>query len=105
MQVSAWKNCKNSEIGQTYGIRVGIRNRNQYFDTNWREIKVEIDSSSYTFLLTNGFWKQCPEFCDRGNLPVIRNWLQKYKTLQWKENKPPKVKLVSLGSGRFRLLP
>lgn len=105
MQASAYKKCKSHEIGDSYGIRIHLKDRDKYFKKEWKQIEVEIDGITYIFSLTVGFWNKCPEFREHTNLPVIRQWLQKYKTLQWERNKPPQVKLVYLGSRKFRLLP
>ncbi len=99
MQASAWHGG-----GSTYGIRVGKPNRDKYFDRSWKYIQVEIDGEFHEFELTNGFWNKCPEFRDRGTL-VIRQWLHRYRSLQWPLGQPPKMKLVPLGNGRFRLEP
>ncbi|WP_427157005.1 hypothetical protein ACQFX9_16575 [Aliinostoc sp. HNIBRCY26] len=102
MQASAWKNGIGKYIN--YGIRIRKNNRDEFFDRTWKEIKVEIDSETYNFTLTSTFWTTCPEFRD-GKEKVIRHWLEKYKALTWTKRKPPKVELVSLGYGKFRLLP
>jgi hypothetical protein len=62
MQVSAWNDGAN-----TYGIRVGIPNRDEYFDPSWTEIEVEMEGHFQRFVLTPGFWSHCPEFRDRGH--------------------------------------
>jgi hypothetical protein len=99
MRATAWSNG-----GGTYGIRVGLRNRDRYFDPNWSSVDVEIDDEVYTFSLTAGFWNRCPEFRDRG-APIIRDWLSSHKTLTWPTRKPPSVELVPLSGNRFRLQP
>src|SRR5438128_1051802 len=98
MQASAWNDGAN-----TYGIRVGMSNRDRYFDPTWKVIEVEIDGRSHQFALTPGFWNQCPEFRDRGST-VIREWLRLHHTLDWPSGNPPQFELVSLGSNRFRLV-
>jgi hypothetical protein len=99
MRASAWNDGKT-----TYGISVGKPNRKKYFNPDWKVIKVEIEGHFHTFDLTPGFWKDCPEFRDRGK-PVIREWLQRHRSLKWPRGQPPKVELVPLGNGEFRLLP
>ena len=98
MEAKAWCNGQ-----QTYGIRVGNRNRTQYFNEDWTTITVELDGAFHEFNLTDGFWNKCPEFRDRDGL--IRDWLERHKTLDWPTGKPPKVQLVPIGSRRFRLIP
>jgi hypothetical protein len=99
MQASAWNDGAN-----TYGIRVGIPNRDAYFQRGWSEIEVEMDGRLHRFRLTPGFWHKCPEFRDRGT-PVIREWLWRHYTLPWPRGKPHPVQLIPLDGCRFRLLP
>jgi hypothetical protein len=97
MQASAW-----NDGGTTYGIRVGLPNRDRFFDPSWREIEVEIDGEIHQFPLTDGFWRQCPEFRDRGT-PVVREWLRRHRMLKWPKGDPPRMELIPLGGNRFRL--
>lgn len=100
MIVTAWCNGIS-----TYGIRVGIPNRRQYFEENrWTEIQVEMDGIINIFSLTDGFWKECPEFRDKRK-PLIKNWLKKYKTLKWPKGVPPKMELIQLEGNQFKLVP
>ncbi|WP_022943106.1 hypothetical protein [Psychromonas hadalis] len=98
MKVSTWFGSK------TYGIRVGITNRNQYFDSSWESILVVIDEDEYRFTLTKGFWNKCPEFRDKGR-PIIKNWLLKHKTLNWPKGQTPKMELLSMNANKFKLIP
>ena len=98
MEATAWCNGQ-----QTYGIRVGSRNRSMYFDESWTTIAVELDGAFHEFQLTDGFWRKYPEFRDCAGL--IRDWLERHKMLDWPTRKPPKVQLVPIGSRRFRLIP
>jgi hypothetical protein len=97
MRVKGWKNG-----GGTYGIRVGSPNIRKYFDESWAEIEVEIEGKLHRFALTDGFRRHCPEFRDRG-APVIREWLRRYRTLDWPKGSPPSMLLIPLGGNRFRL--
>lgn len=98
MEVRAW-----SSGAGVYGIRVGIPNRVKYFDRAWTWIEVDIDDNFYKFSLTPGFWEKCPEFRDAGGI-AIRDWLQRYHTLDWPTGHPPRFQLLVLGGPRFRLV-
>jgi hypothetical protein len=98
MEASAWSNG-----GDTFGIRVGIRNRDLYFDRSWTEIVVEIDGQYHRFDLKPSFWNKYPELRDSGGT-AIRNWLQQHFTLDWPNGEPPRFQLLPLGEGRFRLV-
>ena len=88
----------------TYGVRVGIGNRQKFFSETWSEIEVEMDGRFEEFKLTNGFWNKCPEFRDPSQ-SRIKEWLRKHRTLNWEPGKPPQMTLMPLGGNRFRLEP
>lgn len=98
MRASAWSGGRS-----TFGIRVGAKNRDEFFDRRWTKIEVEINGKAHTFRLTPGFWHHCPEFRDSGG-QVIQNWLRQHHTVDWPKGNPPRVELVPLGGDRFRLL-
>ena len=100
MQVSAWKNGKNPDGRNTYGIRVGKKNRNKHFDPDWTEVEVEIEGRFHRIPISGGFWNQCPEF----RSPVIRDWLNRHHTLSWPKRHPPRFELIPLGDNQFRLV-
>lgn len=98
MEVTAWTNG-----GGTYGVRIGVPNRDTYFDRAWPDVEVEIDGQTHEFNLTAGFWNACPEFRDAGGT-AIRDWLQRHHALQWPVGKPPRFQLLPVGGKRFRLV-
>ncbi|MEI8209556.1 MAG: hypothetical protein WCG16_10155 [Methylococcales bacterium] len=72
MRVTKWKS------GDTYGVRVGKKNRDKYFNNSDSVIKVKINDQFYDFDITSGFWNNCPEFREKIiHINVIRNWLEK----------------------------
>jgi hypothetical protein len=99
MEVRAWSNGSG-----TFSVSVGSPNRKRFFDKRWTGIVVEIDGEDHPFALTGGFWRNCPEFRDRGT-PVIKQWLRKYRSTEWTRGKPPAMELVPLEGNRFRLVP
>jgi len=100
MKASAWRG--GSTASPTYGIRVGVSNRDRFFEKGWSEIEVEIDGQFNPFALTPGFWNKCPEFRDRGR-PIIREWLRRNYGRDWIKGAPPKMELIPLEGNRFRL--
>ncbi|MCG7569374.1 hypothetical protein MHM89_05465 [Pseudoalteromonas sp. CNC9-20] len=99
MKVSTWY---GSGI---YGVRVGPKNRENYFDPAWETIIVVLDGQEYTFKLTDGFWNECPEFRESKDEPVIKNWLLKYRTLNWPNRQTPKMELIPIEPKKFKLVP
>ena len=98
MRVSAWSNGK-----KIFGISVGTKNR-QHFESSKKLgiIKVRIDGHWRDFRLSDGFWKDCPEFRDSGSA-VIHDWLDNHGFLRWTKGKPPQFELTPNGDGRFCL--
>lgn len=99
MRVTAWSNGK-----KTFGVRVGTPNRDQFFERDWDLVRLELDGEEHEFMITGGFWNQCPEIRDRGR-PLLREWLQRHRTLDWPRGRPPEAELLPLGGNRFRLIP
>jgi hypothetical protein len=96
MEVSAWRNSG------TYGIRVGIENRQRFFNPAWKWIEVEIAGEPHRFQLTPGFWCHCPEFRDSG-ATVIQDWLRRNNKISWPYRRPPWFTLEVVGEQRFCL--
>jgi hypothetical protein len=98
MNASAWSNGAG-----LYGIRVGVANRDAYFNRSWTEIAVELDGLWHMFAVTGGFWNDCPEFRDRDG--IISSWLVKhYGSLDWPTGHPWEVVLMPLSGNGFRLI-
>ena len=95
MQARAW-----NDGGSTYGISVGPKNRDEFFDKSWTEIEVEIDDEVHLLPLSKGFWKDCPEF----RSPIIREWLRRHGLTEWPNGHPPRFELIPLNANRFRLV-
>lgn len=96
MEVTAWSNGSG-----TYGLRIGFPNRDEFFDSRWEEILLEIDGEVHPIKITAGFWNHCPEV----RSPVIRDWLRQNQTLKWPRGEPPRMQMVHLAENRFRLIP
>lgn len=95
MEVKTWQ-------GGTYGIRVGKKNANDYFNKSWDCIEVKISGKFYPFQLSKTFWTTCPEF--RG-IPLPQ-WFRQKKLDDWKvKNLPPYcLELLPIGNNRFELV-
>jgi hypothetical protein len=98
MEATAWSSSKG-----TFGIRIGIGNRDRYFKRSWTEVEIEMDGISHSVALTRGFWNKCPEFRDSGTT-LLRDWLQRHRRLKWPTGHPPRFQLFPLGGPRFRLV-
>jgi hypothetical protein len=96
MAATGWTNGQG-----TYGIRVGVKNRDRHFDRAWRTIGVDIDGHWHVCPLTPGFWYRCPEL----RHPAIRDWLQRHNRIPWPVSQPPLAELRPLAINGFRLTP
>jgi hypothetical protein len=92
MEAKGWK-------GGLLGVRVGVENRQQYFNKDWTSVQIELDGQIGSFRLTSGFWRHCPEI--RGK--EIQEWMLKRGLAPWPHGKPPQLELTPLGGSRFRL--
>jgi hypothetical protein len=99
MHATVWAGTEKKQLG----IRVGTGNRSRQFNREWREVVIEIDGRAFSFDLSPGFWKDCPEFRDDRDAP-IREWLDRRGLLDWPKGRPPKLTLEPLGGNRFRLV-
>jgi hypothetical protein len=95
MNATGWQ----SSGGITLGVRVGVANAKEHFDSSWSSIEVEIDGELFTFPLSKAFWRKCPEF--RG-APVTA-WMRRHGLAPWPRGQPPEVVLTPLGRNRFKL--
>lgn len=97
MLVKAWHNGKG-----TYGVRVGAKNRDNFFKPQWREIIVEIEGTSHSLRLTDGFWRDCPELRDSRD-KWIEHWFRRCVALPWPAYHPPTFRLVPIAEQTFGL--
>ena len=84
----------------TYGLRVGKRNRDDFFQTQWLQVVLELEGEIHplTIFIESAFWRKCPEL--RHN--DIRQWLRKHHLDQWPKGKPHPISMEALGNNHFR---
>jgi len=87
--------------GKTLGLRFGAEKARAYVDPCWTEVTVLLDGKPHTFPIRAAFWRHCPEV--RG--AAITAWFKRHDLAPWPKGTPPRVKLTSLGEGRFRAEP
>ena len=96
MRVSAWNNG-----GSSYGISIGRKNRDQFFDPTWDAIEVEIEGRVHLIPITLGFWEDCPEV----RSPAFRSWFHKRGVVPWPKGQPPRMELIQVEGNAFKLVP
>lgn len=102
MRVTAWKNGSFSNPRVSYGIRVGVENRNRHFQRQWRSVVIQTDDGlSEDVRVSDGFWKKCPEL--RHNF--LTGWFKRRGLVPWPERRPPEFDLNVIAGNRFLLRP
>jgi hypothetical protein len=96
MKVTGWKSGRR---GGTFGLRVGERNRDRFFNKRWRSADVDFGGKRVDITIGNGFWGKCPELRD----PFVKVFLVKKGLVPWPKGHPPKMELTPCGENRFRI--
>jgi hypothetical protein len=99
MEVTAWKNGPLDSIGLIFGIRVGVKNAERFFDKKWTNVVVELDRSPITVKLSSSFWGATPELRNS----AFEKWMRSYRLIPWKLRHPPRLTLTPLGGNHFQL--
>jgi hypothetical protein len=99
VDVTAWKNGPFGSVGLIFGIRVGARNAEQFFEKQWTNVVVKFGQSSVEVKLSRSFWQNCPEL----RHSAFEEWMRTLRLIPWKPHHPPMMTLTSLGGNRFRL--
>ena len=84
--------------GGYFGVRIKERDRERYFDPQWKSVEVELDGDFITVPLSRTFWTTCPELRRE-----IDPWLKSHAYIPYPKGYPPHLDLIPLGGDRFRL--
>jgi len=103
MIVTAWNNGSHHKSGAGYGIKVSIKDRDNYFDSGWSFIQLFLGDSKDSFSVNTAkksFWNDtCHELISKD----IGQWLIDQGLAPWPKGNPPKLKLTMLDGNQFRL--
>lgn len=103
MIVKAWNNGSHQLDGNGYGIKIPARDRDQYFDTNWKSISLELDGRVKPIEVNidkESFWNDtCRELISK----EIGKWLIENHFGQWQARHPPELELQKVGDRKFHL--
>jgi hypothetical protein len=99
MIVTAWKVGASEEEVSTYGLRIGIPNRDKFFQREWASISLTFHGASNLIQveMTSGFWRRCPEL----RSPAIKAWLKQQGLLTWPRGRPPMFRMEQIEGNRF----
>ena len=96
MIVSGWYDGHS-----TYGRRILEGDVSLYFRPEWEQVTVYLPdvTDPVVVALTASFWEGSPEL----RSPAIKMFFARYGLAPWEKKQPPKLELVPLGEGVFRL--
>lgn len=102
MEVTVWNNGQHSKTGAGYGIKISIGDRAREFDHRWEVVTVDLEGGESVSLnvAKKSFWNDsCRELIHAD----IGRWLLGQRLAPWPNGRPPKLQLLSVGNGRFKL--
>jgi hypothetical protein len=89
--------------GATYGLRVGNRNRDQFFEPAWGFVELELvggpGAGRQTVGISHSFWNRCPEL----RSAAIGRWFQGLGLAPWATGAPPRLLMEAAGERIFRV--
>ena len=98
MIVKTWSNSRGS-----YGIKVTMQDRQQFFKKDWKTVVLEFEGSDVQAKVNidkPSFWSpKCGELINR----EIKLWLQDNRLDSWPKDNPHELSLELLSSRRFLL--
>lgn len=99
--VTAWNNGKHFSTGAGYGIEIRAKDRDKYFDTNWKKVILQLDRHprDLEINITGSFWAKCAELRSKD----IGIWLIENKKAPWQEGRPPKMVMELIKDNKFKI--
>ncbi|MCG6950613.1 MAG: hypothetical protein LJE93_16995 [Acidobacteria bacterium] len=96
MIVSGWYDGHS-----TYGLRILEADVSLYFRPEWEQVTVYLPdvTDPVVVQLTESFWEGSPEL----RSPAVKTFFARHGLAPWQKKQPPKLELVPLGEGVFRL--
>ncbi len=102
--VTVWNNGTFSKNGASYGLKISIADRDNYFKKSKRSAVLHLSGKPGTISVNtdkSSFWSPvCRELISKD----IGKWLIANNLGRWSKGSPPKLKMISLGNQEFRLI-
>ncbi|MDD5456320.1 MAG: hypothetical protein PHV30_04725 [Candidatus Margulisbacteria bacterium] len=103
MIVTCWKGGNGNVFDPIgYGLKVAIQDRDKYFNSNWDNIRVELNDNITVLIKTNkkSFWNNsCHELIS----VEVGKWLIENNIAPWPKGNPPKLRLDLISNNYFKL--
>jgi len=101
--VTVWNNGTFSKNGASYGLKISIADRDNYFKKSNKTAVLHLPGKTETISVNTGkssFWSPiCRELISKD----IGQWLIANNLGKWPKGSPPKLTMISLGNDEFRL--
>ena len=97
MKVTAWNNGSHHSSGAGYGLKIGIRDRDAYFDPGAESVTLRLPNGEKIEVNTAkaSFWS---ETCRELIHIEIGQWLIEKGHAPWPKGSPPKFDLSKVGN-------
>lgn len=102
---TAWNNGTHTPNGHGYGLKIPIEDRDKYFESSWKTVKVDLpEAGGFKTIVLNiekpSFWtKHCHELISK----ELGQWLLANRLAPWEKRKPPRLRIAIIGEGHFRI--
>ena len=97
----AWNNGSHSKSGVGYGLKIDVKDRDKYFQRDWKEIVLKLQGHPSPVLVSidqETFWgKRCRELHSQ----EVGAWLIKNDMAPWSASNPPLVRLEPISENKF----
>ncbi|GAB4045772.1 hypothetical protein [Spirosoma litoris] len=103
---TAWKNGKHHSPGVSYGFKLKVQDRDQFFSRDWETITLILPSQFQDATVTvnvnkSSFWNDtCRELISQ----EIGKWLIDKNYAPWQKGKPPQFNVDLVGDRQFRVI-
>ena len=104
---TAWNNGNASDSGAGYGLKIGIADRDRFFQRSWRTVTLRLAAGGDTRIAEvncakDSFWNgTCRELIGK----EIGRWFIDNGVVPWLRGKPPRFRMCPVESGVFEVTP
>jgi hypothetical protein len=100
---TAWNNGRHNPSGNGYGLKIPVNDRDHYFSRNaGSAVLVFPDTQQEASVNTDkkSFWSDtCREIISKD----LGRWFIRSGLAPWPAGAPPKVRVLALGKGKFKI--
>ena len=104
---TGWKSGRHSRTGVSYGLKISVEDRDEFFDRNWKTVTLYlVNGKKRRTAIANvdkaSFWEGvCQELINT----EIRSWFFEFDFAPWADGDPTRFRMFSKGDGEFEVRP